>query len=294
MVDTDDENARKWINIDQIDGIGHQQNISYPSQQAGQGAQAAAWWSTGWWPTRPQIDFNFGCFSSNCRDQNPPWRHHYIMSSCCLGGEIERFGRSSTWKMWNFSKISIHQCFPFTFVSFIAQYIVKNFGLAASSCLDVLPLNTSSQFPGSQHVIWKTSSSRVHSSILPPTQTQQCQSPRSIQGAVACEASVSRLDREHCRPSTAPRFSPGMLPKRPPIPAAVIFSLFWVLKSWPSRKTEQKRFLDRIVLKFPESIVLNCYWTAMALSSEVKRVEHIWGSWRKDWSLTPFETQKEC
>ena len=29
----------------------------------------------------------------------------------------------------------------------------KNFGLAASSCLDVLPLNTSSQFPGSQHVI---------------------------------------------------------------------------------------------------------------------------------------------
>ena len=42
MVDTDDENARKWINIDQIDGIGHQQNISYPSQQAGQGAQAAA------------------------------------------------------------------------------------------------------------------------------------------------------------------------------------------------------------------------------------------------------------
>ena len=36
------------------------------------------------------------------------------------------------------------------------------------------------------------------------------------------------------------------------------------------QKTElpQKRFLDRIVLKFPESIVLNCYWTAIALSSK--------------------------
>ena len=111
----------------------------------------------------------------------------------------------------------------------------------------------------------------VHSSILPPTQSLQCQSSRSIQGAtVVCEASVSRLDREHCRPSTAPRFSPGMLPKRPPIPAAVIFSLFWVLKSWPSRKLSccKKRFLDRIVLKFPEPIVLDCYWTAMALSSK--------------------------
>ena len=39
----------------------------------------------------------------------------------------------------------------------------KNFGLAASSCLDVLPLNTSSQFPGSQHVIWKTLGSQQHS-----------------------------------------------------------------------------------------------------------------------------------
>ena len=37
------------------------------------------------------------------------------------------------------------------------------------------------------------------------------------------------------------------------------------------QKTElllQKRFLDRIVFKFPEPIVLNWYWTAMALSSK--------------------------
>ena len=169
MVDMDGENTRKWINIDQIDRIGHQQNISYPSQQAGQGAQAAAWWSTGWCSTHPQIDFNFGFFSSNCRDQNPPRRHHYIMSSCCLP------------KMWNFSKVSIHQCFPFTSISFIFQYIVKTLDLQPhlvwTFCHWILPVNFLDLNMSSEK-LW------VHSSILPPTQIQQCQSPRSIQGAV--------------------------------------------------------------------------------------------------------------
>ena len=144
------------------------------------------------------------------------------MSSCCLP------------KMWNFSKVSIHQCFPFTSISFIFQYIVKILDLQPhlvwTFCHWILPVNfLDLNMSSEKH--W------VHCRILPPTQIQQCQSPRLIQGAtVACEASVSRLDREHCRPSTAPRFSPGMLPKRPPIPAAVIFSLFWVLRSCPSRK----------------------------------------------------------
>ena len=83
--------------------------------------------------------------------------------------------------MWNFSKESIHQSFPFTSISIIFQYIVKILDLQPhlvwTFCHWILPVNFLDLNMSSEK-LW------VHSSILPPTQNQQCQPSRSIQGAV--------------------------------------------------------------------------------------------------------------
>ena len=258
MVDMDGENTRKWINIDQIDRIRHQQNISYPSQQAGQGAQAAAWWSTGWWQTRPQIDFNFGFFSSNCRDQNPPWRHHYIMSSCCLP------------KMWNFSKVSIHQCFPFTSISFIFQYIVKILDLQPhlvwTFCHWILPVNFLNLNMSSEKHPHQGFTAAFYHQLKSSSVNHQGRSKEQRHVRPALADWIVNIVGRRLLPDSPRECSPKG--RRYPRRSCSPYFGFWNLDQAEKLSCCKKRFLGRIVLKFPEPIVLNWYLTAMALSSK--------------------------